>query len=226
MATSLIVGADRGIAHALCLQLYERGESVIAACLGDSPTLAAKGVRVETGVDVTSDSEVHALAQRLIGTHVDVLIHVAGIYRDDSLDALPITDVQRQIEVNALGPLRVVHALQSCLDHGSKIGIVTSRMGSMSDNTSGRLYGYRMSKAAANMLGVSLAQDLRERGIAVALLHPGMVNTQLVPNLPEEMHSQLIEPEQAARGLLARMDALTLETTGKFWHANGEVLPW
>ena len=226
MATSLIVGADRGIAHALCLQLCERGESVIAACLGDSPTLAAKGVRVETGVDVTSDSAVRALAQRLIGTHVDVLIHVAGIYRDDSLDALPIADVQRQIEVNALGPLRVVHALQSSLDHGSKIGIVTSRMGSMSDNTSGRLYGYRMSKAAANMLGVSLAQDLRERGIAVALLHPGMVNTQLVPNLPEEMRSQLIEPEQAARGLLARLDALTLETTGKFWHANGEVLPW
>ena len=107
-----------------------------------------------------------------------------------------------------------------------KIGIVTSRMGSITDNTSGRLYGYRMSKAAANMLGASLAQDLKERGIAVALLHPGMVNTQLVPNLPESVRDQLIEPEEAARGLLARMDALTLETTGKFWHANGEVLPW
>ena len=212
MATYLIIGADRGIAHALCLQLCERGENVIAACLGDSPTLEAKGVRVEAGVDVTSDSAVRALAQRLIGMHVDVLIHVAGIYLDDGLDALQIADVQRQIEVNALGPLRVVHALQSCLDHGAKIGIVTSRMGSITDNTSGRL--------------ASLAQDLKERGIAVALLHPGMVNTQLVPNLPESARSQLIEPEEAARGLLARMDALTLETTGKFWHANGEVLPW
>ena len=88
MATYLIVGADRGIANALCLQLCERGEKVIAACLGDSPALAAKGARVETGVDVTSDSAVHALAQRLIGTHVDVLIHVAGIYLDDSLEAV------------------------------------------------------------------------------------------------------------------------------------------
>ncbi len=226
MGTYLIIGADRGIAEAMCLQLCERGENVIAACFDDSATLTEKGARVETRVDVTSDSAVQALAQRLIGTHVDVLINVAGIYLDDSLEALSIAEVQRQIEVNALGPLRIVHALQSCLDRGAKVGIVTSRMGSIADNTSGRLYGYRMSKAAANMLGVSLAQDLKERGVAVALLHPGMVNTQLVPNVPEQMRSQLIEPEAAARGLLARMDELSLETTGKFWHANGEVLPW
>ena len=126
----------------------------------------------------------------------------------------------------ALGPLRVVHSLLPCLGQESKVGIVTSRMGSISDNTSGRLYGYRMSKATANMLGVSLAHDLKERGIAVALLPPGMVNTSLVPDLSDSVRSQLIEPEAAARGLVARMDALTLEQTGKFWHANGEVLPW
>ena len=90
MATYLIIGADRGIANTLCLQLCERGENVIAACLSDSPALTAKGARVETGVDVTSDPAVHALAQRLIGTHVDVLIHVAGIYLDDGLEALRI----------------------------------------------------------------------------------------------------------------------------------------
>ncbi len=226
MPTYLVTGADRGIGEALCLELCARGEHVIAACFEDSSVLAEKGAQIEGGVDVTSDAAVHAFAQRLIGTHVDVLINVAGIYADDSLDALDLTNVQRQFEVNALGPLRVIHALLSCLDQGSKVGIVTSRMGSIADNTSGRLYGYRMSKAAANMLGMSLAQDLKERGIAVALLHPGMVNTSLVPNLPDSARSQLIEPEVAARGLLARMDELTLENTGKFWHANGEVLPW
>jgi len=226
MATYLVTGADRGIGEALCLQLCGRGENVIAACFGDSPTLAEKGARIEGGVDVTSDAAVQAFAQRMVGTHVDVFINVAGIYADDSLGELDLTNVQRQFEVNALGPLRVVHALLSCLDQGSKVGIVTSRMGSITDNTSGRLYGYRMSKAAANMLGVSLAQDLKERGITVALLHPGMVNTSLVPNLPESVRSQLIEPEVAARGLIARMDELTVENTGKFWHANGEVLPW
>jgi NAD(P)-dependent dehydrogenase (short-subunit alcohol dehydrogenase family) len=226
MATHLIVGADRGIAEALCLQLCARGENVIAACLEGSPTLTEKGARVETGVDVTSDAAVHAFAQRMTGTHVDMLINVAGIYLDDSLERLDLAGVQRQLEVNAIGPLRVVHALLACLGQGSKVGIVTSRMGSVTDNTSGRLYGYRMSKAAANMAGVSLAQDLKAQGIAVALLHPGMVNTSLVPNLPDSVRSQLIEPEAAARGLLARMDALTLEQTGKFWHANGEVLPW
>ncbi len=226
MPTYLVTGADRGIGEALCLELCERGENVIAACFEDSSTLAEKGARIEGGVDVTSDSAVQAFAQRLIGTHVDVLINVAGIYADDSLDELDLTKVQDQFEVNALGPLRVIHALLSCLDQGSKVGIVTSRMGSIADNTSGRLYGYRMSKAAANMLGVSLAQDLEGRGIAVALLHPGMVNTSLVPNLPESARRQLIEPEVAARGLIARMDELTLENTGKFWHANGEQLPW
>ena len=226
MATHLIVGADRGIGQALCLHLCARREQVIAACLEGSSTLAEKGARVEIGVDVTSDSAVHAFAQRMSGTHVDVLINVAGIYLDDSLERLDLAGVQRQIEVNALGPLRVVHGLLACLDQGSKVGIVTSRMGSITDNTSGRLYGYRMSKAAANMLGVTLAQDLKERGIAVALLHPGMVNTSLVPNLPDSARSQLIEPEVAARGLIARMDELTLENTGKFWHATGEVLPW
>ena len=168
MGTYLIVGADRGIAEAMCLQLCERGEKVIATCFDDSSTLTEKGVQVETGIDVTSDAAVQSFAQRLVGTHVDVLINVAGIYLDDDLDKLNITDVQRQLEVNALGPLRVVHAFQSYLDQGSKVGIVTSRMGSLADNTSGRLYGYRMSKAAANMLGVSLAQDLKDRGIAVA----------------------------------------------------------
>ena len=226
MATHLIVGADRGIGEALGLQLCARGEQVIAACLEGSSTLTEKGARVETGVDVTSDAAVHAFAQQMVGTRVDVLVNVAGIYLDDSLERLDLAGVQRQIEVNALGPLRVVHALLACLQQGSKVGIVTSRMGSVTDNTSGRLYGYRMSKAAANMAGVSLAQDLKERGIAVALLHPGMVNTALVPNLPESVRSQLIEPEVAARGLIARMDELTLEQTGKFWHANGEVLPW
>ena len=86
MATHLIVGADRGIGEALCLHLCARGEQVVAACLEGSSTLAEKGARVETGVDVTSDSAVQAFAQRMSGTHVDVLINVAGIYLDDSLE--------------------------------------------------------------------------------------------------------------------------------------------
>jgi len=135
---------------------------------------------------------------------------------------LDFADLRRQFEINALGPLRVTEALLPCLGPGSKVAIITSRVGSLTDNTSGGLYGYRMSKAAANMAGVSLAHDLKGRGIAVILLHPGMVRTELTKG----MEGVFMEPEEAAQGLLARIDELTLGSRGSFRHANGAVLPW
>jgi NAD(P)-dependent dehydrogenase (short-subunit alcohol dehydrogenase family) len=93
-------------------------------------------------------------------------------------------------------------------------------MGSIDDNSSGGGYGYRMSKAALNMAGKSLAVDLKGAGIAVAILHPGMVRTEMIGGRGQ------VEPSEAARGLLARIDEVTLETSGGFWHANGERLPW
>jgi NAD(P)-dependent dehydrogenase (short-subunit alcohol dehydrogenase family) len=222
MGTVLVTGADRGIGQALCLELQKRGHTVIAACLADSPVLAGLGMRVERHVDVTSDAAVKSLAARLAGTRLDVLINNAGVLRDGGLGSLDFADLRRQFEVNALGPLRVTEALLPCLGPGSKVGIITSRVGSLTDNTSGGLYGYRMSKAAANMAGVSLARDLKGRGIAVILLHPGMVRTQLT----QGTEGTFIEPEEAAQGLLARIDELTLESTGSFRHANGQVLPW
>ena len=99
--------------------------------------------------------------------------------------------------------------------------MMTSRMGSISDNTSGSSYGYRMSKVALSMAGKSLSHDLKPRGIAVAILHPGLVQTRMT-----SFTANGITPEVSVRGLLARIDELTLENTGTFWHSNGEVLPW
>jgi NAD(P)-dependent dehydrogenase (short-subunit alcohol dehydrogenase family) len=93
-------------------------------------------------------------------------------------------------------------------------------MGSIADNSSGGYYGYRMSKAALNAAGMSLAQDLRSRGIAVLILHPGFVRTQMTAG-----HGA-IAPAESARGLVDRIDELTLENTGRFLHMNGEALPW
>ena len=93
-------------------------------------------------------------------------------------------------------------------------------MGSIADNTSGGSYGYRMSKAAVNAAGVSLARDLEDSGIAVVLLHPGYVRTDMTGG------SGQVEPAEAAAGLLARLDELDLAATGTFRHASGESLPW
>jgi len=194
---------------------------VIATCRTSSPELEALGVRVETGVEMTSEAAVAELVSRLGGTRLDVLILNAGLLEATRLETLDLDSVRRQFEVNALGPLRLVRALLNHLGAGSKVALMTSRMGSIDDNSSGGSYGYRLSKVALNMAGKSLAIDLHPRGIAVAILHPGLVRTRMVGFNP-----QAIPPEEAVRGLLARIDALTLDTSGTFWHANGEVLPW
>jgi NAD(P)-dependent dehydrogenase (short-subunit alcohol dehydrogenase family) len=221
LKTFLVTGSNRGIGLEYCRQLQTRGEQVIAVCRQPSPELEALGVRLETGVDITAGDSVTNLVERLDGVPIDGLIHNAGILESTSLDRLDLASMRRQFEVNALAPLRLTQALLGQLQSGSKLILMTSRMGSIDDNSSGGSYGYRMSKVALNMAGRSLAIDLRPRGIAVAILHPGLVRTRMV-----NFNAQGISPEQAVRGLLQRIDALTLETSGTFWHANGDVLPW
>lgn len=220
-STAVVTGANRGIGLALSALLKQRGYEVIAVCRSNSPALVELGVTVIDGVDVSEQAGIDKLAATLSGRTIDLLINNAGILRwETGLDQLDFDDVRRQFEVNALGPLRVTRALRANLHKGAKVALITSRMGSIADNSSGGTYGYRMSKAALNMAGKSLAQDLKASGIAVAILHPGMVKTEMIAG-----HGQ-IEPADAAKGLLARIDALTLESSGGFWHQNGEMLPW
>ncbi|PZO34891.1 MAG: short-chain dehydrogenase [Shackletoniella antarctica] len=221
MATYLITGANRGIGYEYCRQIQQRGDRVIAVCRQPSNELKDLGVQVETGIDITQDDSVAELAQRLEGTRLDVLINNAGILEGVTLDELDFDSIRRQFEVNAIGPLRLTAALRPHLSDGSKVAIMTSRMGSIADNTSGGSYGYRMSKVALSMAGKSLAHDLKPQGIAVAILHPGLVQTRMTG-----FSSSGITPTEAVKGLLARIDELTLENSGTFWHSNGEVLPW
>lgn len=223
MQTVLITGANRGIGLALTRQYTDRGDRVIAACRASSEGLDATGAQVESCVDVTDADALSALAHRLGETRIDVLLLNAGIMDRQKLgaiDAAGFDSMRRQYEVNALGPLRVVQAFLNRLGAGTKIGIVTSRMGSVADNTSGGSYGYRASKAAVNAIGKSLAMDLKPGGIAVFLLHPGYVATDMVGGTGD------VTPEQSAAQLVARLDVLGLEQSGTFWHANGSQLPW
>ncbi|GJL83533.1 MAG: short-chain dehydrogenase [marine bacterium B5-7] len=223
MTTYAISGAARGIGLELTQQLLARGDRVIGLCRQTSNALTKSGADVIEGVDVTSDDSMQHIGELISHSSdrkpIDVLVNNAGILSRENLDNLDFDAMRRQFDVNSLGPLRLTTTLLPYLASNARVAIITSRMGSIADNGSGGYYGYRASKTAVNSIAMSLARDLESRGIAVGLLHPGMVATDMTS------HNGIPVAESAA-GLIQRLDELSLENTGTWWHANGEVLPW
>jgi len=215
----LVTGCNRGIGLQLCTQLHDRGDEVIGVCRSANPEISSLGIRIIEGIDVSDGEDVATLATALDGEPIDTLINNAGILRSDTLERIDYDAMLEQYRVNTLGPLRVTRALLSNLNEGSKVAIVSSRVGSIEDNSSGNNYGYRVSKVAVNMVGMNLRHDLEPRGIAVALLHPGYVATDMTGGTG-------IPPAKSAKGLIERIDELNLENSGGFWHAEGYRLPW
>ena len=221
MSTYLITGSNRGIGLELCKQIIERGDEVIATCREASSDLKNLGVRIEEDIDISSEDSINNLRQALSGVELDCLIHNAGIYEFNSIDNFDHESILRQFVVNALSPLYMTKSLKGLLKKSSKIAFITSRMGSIGDNTSGGSYGYRMSKVALSMAAKSLSRDLLKEDIYVAILHPGLVSTRMTG-----FTKSGISTEESAIGLINRIDSLDKNNTGTFWHANGEILPW
>ncbi len=231
MITVLVTGANKGMGLEFCRQLSARGDQVIATCRRPSPELKALPARIFEHVEMTSDESIARLARDVSGMQIDRLILNAGIFDSTVLGELDFDRMRHEYDVDALGPLRVTQALLPNLPTGAKIALISSRAGSTGDNASGGNYGYRMAKAALNMAGVSLARDLAARGIAVIMLHPGVVDTDLLRSgLNSLQHmvrsADTIPPSTAVRDMLCRIDELTLETSGRFVHRNGQLLPW
>ncbi|MCD8521287.1 MAG: SDR family oxidoreductase [Saccharospirillaceae bacterium] len=223
MANVVITGANRGIGLELAKLYAARGDSVTGICRETSDELEDIADQVISGIDLTHDESIFAVTsilEQLLEGGLDILINNAGLFCNETLDDMNFDTIQQQLDINAIVPLKLTFALLPFMTEGSKIANITSRMGSIADNTSGSYYGYRASKAALNAIGKSLAVDLAPRGIAVAQLHPGFVQTRMVGFNGD------ITPAQAAEGLAARIDELSLSDTGSFWHANGQMLPW
>jgi NAD(P)-dependent dehydrogenase (short-subunit alcohol dehydrogenase family) len=218
--TVVITGANRGIGLELAKHYQALGDNVIGVCRETSNELDEIASMVIENIDVTNVNAVEQLKIVLSNQSIDILINNAGLFCNETLNDMDFESIEKQMEVNAYGPLKVTLALLPQMKEGSKIANITSRMGSIADNTSGNYYGYRASKAALNAFGKSLAEDLKPRGISVAQLHPGFVQTRMVGFNGD------ISPEIAAKGLAQRIEALSQETTGGFWHSNGEALPW
>ena len=221
MSTYLITGSNRGIGLELCNQIHNRGDEVIATCRRASPELINLGVRIEENIDISSEEAITNLAKKLSGINLDCIIHNAGIYEFNSLEDFQKKSILRQFEINALSPIFMTQSLKHLLKRSSKVAFITSRMGSIGDNSSGSSYGYRMSKVALSMGAKSLSLDLLKEEIYVAILHPGLVSTRMTG-----FTRNGITTEESANGILKRIDSLNKNNSGTFWHTNGQVLPW
>lgn len=216
----VITGANRGIGLAMTRLFNQQGHTVYALCRNTSDELDTLAVNVIEGIDVATDHGIDKIQKTLKKVSIDLLVCNAGILRNESLADLNCATIREQFEVNALAPLRIVETLQNNLSTESKVAMITSRMGSISDNGSGGRYGYRMAKAALNAASISLSKDLAGRKIAVGIYHPGYVQTDMVN------HGGDISADEAALRLVNLMHELTMAETGVFKHSNGEVLPW
>ena len=218
--TVVVTGANRGIGLSFCRQLSKQGANVFAVCRQASTELKQLNVTIVDGVDVSQPDDIVRLGESLVSRSIDLLINNAGILSNEVLGQIDYDAINQQFQVNAIGPLRVTEALMTQLNNDAKVAMITSRMGSIADNSSGGRYGYRMSKAALNIAAVSLAKDLAARGIAIGIYHPGLVATEMIGG-----HGD-ITPDQAAERLLMRIDELTPASSGEIFHSNGEPLPW
>ena len=144
----------------------------------------------------------------------------------DRLDTVTPQILTRIFETNTFGPLLLTQALLPNLlaADNARVGIVGSRVGSIGDNSTGGIYAYRASKAAVHSIGKSMAVDLKDRGVVVSLLHPGIVRTNLNP-VPSG-NPDSVEPEEAAGKLWRVFMSKGMDDTGKFWHREGTELPW
>jgi NAD(P)-dependent dehydrogenase (short-subunit alcohol dehydrogenase family) len=224
---TVITGANRGLGLELARQCLARGDSVHAGVREPARAAAltalaagAPGRLHVSALDVTSEPSVRAFADALPGP-VDLLLNNAGMRaRPDELEGMDFAALARTFEVNALGALRTTLALLPRLGAGARVASLGSGLGSLTDNTSGGAYGYRMSKAALGMATRSLAADLRERGVLVVVLSPGWVQTDMGG---EEAP---LGVQESAAGLLGVLERLTLQQSGGFFDFRGERLAW
>lgn len=223
----VITGANRGIGLALVGTWLARGAEVIATARDvklatELNGMLANGKLRVFPLDVGSDDSVKVFAEALGAATVDVLINNAGISGGwDTLADVSIENILNVFNVNAVGSLRVTRALLPRVPKRTgKLVHMTSQMGSIDDNTSGGAYAYRMSKAALNMASKSLAVDLSGRGIISVVVHPGWVATDMGGR------SAPTRPDESAENIVRLIERLTMDATGKFFHAKGHEIPW
>ncbi|CAG0944288.1 C-factor [Gammaproteobacteria bacterium] len=232
--TVLVTGANRGIGLELVRQYAARGARVIAtardpAHADELKALAASNPRVSVEqLDVTDLAQIRALAAKLAQTPIDILINNAGVnggMQNQMFGKMDYAVFEDVLRVNTIAPLAISEAFMPSIlaGHDKRIVAISSSEGSVGLVSGPRLYFMRASKAALNMEMRTLAFQLKPKGVSVAILNPGMVDTDFMKGLPKNM---LRPVGDAARDLIRNIDGLTIDNTGSFINYDGAVLPW
>jgi NAD(P)-dependent dehydrogenase (short-subunit alcohol dehydrogenase family) len=232
MKTTLITGANRGIGLEFCRQYAADGWRVLACSRYPEKSDALHKLAAQYpelikihALDVADHVQIERLAQVLANESIDLLINNAGIYPDSDKSGFGHTDYAEWMQafrINAMAPLKMAETFATQITRSKQKTIVTitSKMGSIADNSGGGNYLYRSSKAALNMVVKSLAIDLKPLGINAVVFHPGWVKTDMGgPNA-------LISAEQSVSGIRQVIGSLTLADSGKFFGYDGQVIPW
>jgi NAD(P)-dependent dehydrogenase (short-subunit alcohol dehydrogenase family) len=230
MSNVVITGSNRGIGLALARLYAQRGDTVFACCRTpgkDEELTALAEIHAVTVVplDVGADQSVAALAKFLASTAVDTLINNAGVSggppEQQTATSMNFTAWADAFNVNTLGPVRVMQALLPALkrSRSPKVMSVTSQLGAISLDMTFAL-GYSASKAALNKFMRLAASELKQQGIAVGVIHPGWVKTDMGGP------GASITPSESAAGIAHVVDQLSLQNTGGFWKWNGSRHEW
>ncbi|KAF1791945.1 NAD(P)-binding domain [Phytophthora cactorum] len=228
--TVLITGSTRGIGLEFAKHFTNAGWKVIGVARNGSKADALKALSPLKVVsfDCTDEASIAQAAQELKGIPIDLLINNAGIFTEGGLETTTKEMLMRQFEVNTVGPFLVTRALLPNLklaaknngSDGALVVTVSSQMGSIAGNTHGGNYSYGASKAAVNMINSSLAIDLKNDNIAAIVVHPGYVVTDLTGGLGD------VHTDESVRGMTSVVDKVTMADTGKFFHFQGQEMPW
>lgn len=232
MKTTLISGANRGIGLEFTRQYAAEGWRVIACCRHPEAAAALNKIAAQYpdrisvhALDVADHAQIERLAQALANEAIDLLINNAGIYPDSDVRGFGHADYAEWMQafrINTMAPLKMAETFAAHIARGKDktIASITSKMGSIADNSGGGNYLYRSSKTALNMVVKSMAIDLKPNGITAVTFHPGWVKTDMGgPNA-------MISTEQSVSGMRQVISRLTLADSGRFFAYDGQEIPW
>lgn len=227
MSQILVTGANRGLGLEFVRQFLNRGDHVIATCRNPDTAdqlhdLQNLGPVEIYQLDVGNPDQVNTLQKQLAHLPIDILINNAGIWRGSQLDHISIDEWMESFRINSIAPIHMIQTFLPNLEAGKdkKVISITSKMGSIDDNTSGGSYIYRSSKTALNSAMQSMRHDLTPQGIATCTLHPGWVRTDMGGP------GGWIDVQESVSGMIKVIDQLSLKKTGQYIDYAGKIIPW